>query len=70
MMRAERKKHEVMQRDISRIKAALFTNGGLQERTENFSTYYAKWGSGFIDALLEHSLTVQQKFTVLQESKF
>ena len=67
MQRAERKKHEVLRSHIRQIRNELFPSGGLQERRENFSTYYAKWGPGFIDALLQHSLLLEQEFVILRE---
>ena len=68
MMRAERKKHESLQRQVHHFKETLFPNNGLQERAENISVFYAKWGSGFIDELLQHSLSLEQQFTVLTEA--
>jgi bacillithiol biosynthesis cysteine-adding enzyme BshC len=64
MQRAERKKHQSIQRQITKLKQQLFPNG-LQERIENFSGYYSKWGSGFIDGLYTESLGLDQEFTVL-----
>ena len=67
MMRAERQKDEALQNGVRQLKIALFPNGGLQERVENFSSFYARWGSGFIDELLEHSHALDQKFVILTE---
>ncbi len=67
MLRAEKRKFEDQQRQIQKIKAALFPNGGLQERIENFSWFYAKWGRVFIEALLKNSFALEQEFTVLME---
>lgn len=67
MLRAERKKHEAASNKITKLKEQLFPNKNLQERVENFSTYYAKWGSSFIDALYQHSLSLEQQFVVLEE---
>jgi len=39
----------------------------LQERVENFSWFYAKWGKGFIEELLKNSLTLEQEFCILRE---
>ncbi len=68
MLRAERKKHEAAARQISRIKKELFPNGNLQERVENLGSYYAKYGAGIVDVLLQHSLALEQQFTVLRIS--
>jgi len=67
MLRAERKKHEAVQRQIAKLKQQLFPKNGLQERVENVAGYYAKWGSGFIDALLKESLALEQEFCILSE---
>ena len=68
MQRAERKKHEDLKSGIAAIKQQLFPRGGLQERVENFATFYAKWGPQFIDDLLDHSLSLEQQFVILQEA--
>ena len=67
MLRAERNKHQAVSRQIAAIKEELFPRNGLQERVENFATFYAKWGPQFIEALLQHSLGLEQQFTVLTE---
>lgn len=69
MLRAERNKHQAVSRQIEAFKAELFPRNGLQERVENFATFYAKWGPQFIDALLEHSLGLEQRFTLLSEAQ-
>lgn len=68
MLRAEKRKFEEHQRQIQKIKDALFPNNGLQERVENFSWFYAKWGRGFINELLNNSLALEQKFTILNQT--
>lgn len=67
LMRAERKKHEVLQNKIARLKQMLFPLNGLQERVENFSSFHAKWGRSFIDGIFEHSPGLEQEFVVLEE---
>jgi uncharacterized protein YllA (UPF0747 family) len=67
MLRAEKRKHADLQRQIEKLKAALFPNNGLQERVENFSLFYAKWGKDFIEELHKDSLTLEQEFTILLE---
>ena len=68
MLRAEKRKYADEQRGIQKIKAALFPANGLQERKENFSSFYAKWGYHFIEELYQHSLGLEQEFMVLIES--
>jgi bacillithiol synthase len=67
MLRAEKRKFEEHQRQIQKIKEVLFPNDGLQERVENFSWFYAKWGKGFIEELLKNSLALEQEFCILVE---
>lgn len=68
MLRAEKRKYTDQQRQIESIKAALFPGDGLQERKENFSGFYAKWGRNFLNELLQNSLALEQEFTVLTAS--
>ncbi len=65
MIRAEKRKWSAQQAQLQKLRDALFPRNGLQERVENFSLFYAKWGSGFIDELYRHSPALEQQFTVL-----
>ena len=67
MLRAEKRKFSDQERQIGAIKAALFPGNGLQERKENFSLFYAKWGRGFIEALYKNSLALEQEFMILSQ---
>jgi bacillithiol biosynthesis cysteine-adding enzyme BshC len=67
MLRAEKRKFNDQQRQIHTVKSHLFPGNGLQERIDTISYYYAKWGTGFIRSLYDHSLTLEQEFVVLQE---
>lgn len=53
MFRAEKRKLDVQLDRLSRLKQALYPNGGLQERVENFSEYYMEHGEALFDAILE-----------------
>lgn len=66
LFRAEKRKYEEQRRQIEQLKTALFPNKGLQERVDNFSAYYAKWGREFIHQLYQHSLSLQQEFVVME----
>jgi uncharacterized protein YllA (UPF0747 family) len=68
MLRAEKRKFFEEQRQIQKIREALFPRNGLQERVENFSSFYAKWGKGFIDELYRNSLALEQQFTILRQT--
>jgi len=68
MLRAEKRKFSDQQRQIQTIKQHLFPGNGLQERKENVSYYYAKWGKEFIQQLYKHSLSLEQEFVVINEA--
>ena len=67
MLRAEKRKFTDQQRQIHTIKENLFPNNSLQERTDNFMQYYAKWGRDFIGQVYQHSLNFEQEFAILNE---
>ena len=66
LLRAEKKKYEAELRQLDKIKSQLFPNNNLQERVENFMSFYAKWGSDFIDAVYQHSLSLEQEFGIIR----
>src|SRR5436190_4449601 len=69
MLRAEKRKFADQQRQIHSIKEHLFPDGGgLQERYDNISYYYAKWGSDVIKKIYEHSLALENEFVILSEA--
>ncbi len=68
LLRAEKRKFEEQQKQIHSIKSALFPLNNLQERIDNFIPYYSKWGKEFIDILYKNSLSLEQKFVVLEEN--
>jgi bacillithiol synthase len=68
ILRAEKKNHEDMRRKIHEIREALFPLNNLQERIDNFIPWYAEYGKSFFDLLLQHSLTLEQKFVILEEN--
>ncbi|MBL0057238.1 MAG: bacillithiol biosynthesis cysteine-adding enzyme BshC [Chitinophagaceae bacterium] len=67
IIRAEKKKLEVQQRQVQKLRAGLFPRGILQERVDNLLPYYAQWGSGFLELIHTHSLGLEQQFTVITE---
>lgn len=66
MLRAEKRKFDVQQNQVQAIRKELFPGNGLQERTESFLQYYAKWGQPFIRAVYDASLGLEQEFVVLE----
>jgi bacillithiol biosynthesis cysteine-adding enzyme BshC len=65
MLRAEKRKFEAEKRKIVKMRSALFPDNHLQERVENISGFYARYGKGLIDKIYEHSLTLEQQFTII-----
>lgn len=65
MLRAEKRKFTTQRRQVEAIKEHLFPGGGLQERTENFSYYYARWGAMLLDELYRHAPVFEQEFVIL-----
>ena len=68
MLRAEKRKFNDQGNQLAKIFSALFPQESLQERTENFMLHYAKWGNSFFDMLYDNSLTLGQKFCVIEET--
>lgn len=65
MLRAEKRKYEAQQRQISKLKSQLFPDNSLQERVENLSLFYARYGRKFIDITYQYSLTLEEQFAVV-----
>ena len=66
MLRAEKRKHETSLNQVIRLKEKYFPNGSLQERTENFGSFYARHGQDFIQSLLDAFHPLQFKFTIIE----
>lgn len=67
MLRAEKRKFESQKNQLSKIFTELFPHNGLQERTENFMLFYAKWGKDFYKTIYENSLSLEQEFGLVEE---
>ncbi len=65
MLRAEKRKFTDQQRQVQAIKQQLFPGNSLQERKENFLSFYAKFGLQILDELYKNSLTTEQELTIL-----
>ncbi|MFZ6025208.1 MAG: bacillithiol biosynthesis cysteine-adding enzyme BshC [Bacteroidota bacterium] len=65
MLRAEKRKFETEERQIQSLKQQLFPGDSLQERVENVSGWYARYGSDWIDILLQNSLSLEAEFMIL-----
>ncbi|MEO5948194.1 MAG: bacillithiol biosynthesis cysteine-adding enzyme BshC [Chitinophagaceae bacterium] len=67
MLRAEKRKFTDQQGQIQKVKEELFPGNGLQERHENISYYYAKYGVAILQLLYSESLSLEQEFVILTE---
>ncbi len=65
MFRKEKKKISEEIDRLHQLKQDLFPKNSLQERVENFSSFYAKYGSDWLKEIHAASLTLEQQFTVL-----
>ncbi len=68
IIRAEKKNHEEIRRRIYDVKESLFPLDNLQERVDNFIPWYALYGRQYFDELLLHSPTLEQVFTLMEET--
>ncbi len=67
MLKAEKKKFETQQRQIKKIKSAVYPAGNLQERVDNILEYSTVYGKDFIRELYENSNAFAAEFTILIE---
>ena len=51
LMRAEKQRHDVAINQMRSLNEKLFPGNGLQERHDNFMSFYLKYGSGFFEVL-------------------
>ena len=68
LMKSLKQKNETELNQIEKIKTQLFTNNSLQERVENFSAYYAKYGSVFIEDLIDAFDVYHKQLLIIQLS--
>ena len=64
LLKAEKRLHSDKLRQIEAVKDALFPNGSLQERTDNFLNFYQQDPS-FIQELLKHFDPFDFQFNLL-----
>lgn len=66
MMRAERRKQEVLVNRLHQVRESLVPRNGLQERNMNFVPLYLEYGNGFVDGLIDVLDPFEFEFTVLE----
>lgn len=64
---AEKKKHAAVRNQLNKLLTALARENGLQERSENFMLFYAKWGHDFLDELYKASPVYDPEFCMMIE---
>lgn len=67
LKKALKSKNEIQLNKLSTIRQKLFPNGGLQERYDNFTMYYASQGKDWIDSLVENLDPLNVKFLLAVE---
>ncbi len=65
MLRAEKTKFEAQQKQIAKLKQNLFPNNSLQERVENFATWYATYGPQWLQMIYKVSEGFPNNFTIV-----
>jgi uncharacterized protein YllA (UPF0747 family) len=65
ILKAEKKKQAVALERIHHIKTVLFPENSLQERVDNFAEWVGEYGWAWVDAVIKHSNTMEQGFTIL-----
>ncbi|MGE0637598.1 MAG: bacillithiol biosynthesis cysteine-adding enzyme BshC [Bacteroidia bacterium] len=68
IQRAEKKKHETSLNQLKSIREKLFPGNSLQERHENISTFYLRYGRSFIDVLKQNLQPLDCRFMILDGS--
>jgi len=68
MLRAEKQHMQVHLLKIGKLKGNLFPNNSLQERVENFCSYYLQYGPAYLDILKEHMRPLEPAFMVIENN--
>ena len=66
LLRAEKQLQETQLKRIQKLKEKLFPQGGLQERQENFLSFYASYGPKWIEAMVGICNPLEEKFMVVE----
>ena len=65
ILKAERLKYQVQQKQIEKIKQDLFPHNSLQERVDNFSLYYAQYGNDWLQMIYQVSKGLNGGFGII-----
>ena len=69
MIRAEKRKQQTSIDRLQAIKGSLFPKNSLQERVENFAEWVGDYGWDWVEAIMQHSTTLNPSFTIITISK-
>ena len=69
MIRAEKRKQQISIDRIQAIKGSLFPKNSLQERVENFAEWVGDYGWDWVEAIMQHSTTLNPSFTIITITK-
>lgn len=67
LIRAEKNNHDIAVNQIRSIKERLFPGDGLQERYDNFMTFYLRYGEEFFELLLRELDPLQKEMIVVHD---
>ena len=65
MLRAEKRKYAAQQRQLAKLHQQLFPLHNLQERIENFASFFAQYGPSWLRYLYDISPSLEQEFTIV-----
>ncbi len=65
LIRAEKNNHDTAINQIRSVRERLFPSNGLQERYENFLTFYLRYGDTFFQVLMENQDPLRKKMCVI-----
>ena len=69
ILKAEKKKQVVSVERIQHIKNELFPQNSLQERVDNIAEWIGDYGWTWVEAIMQHSNTMEHSFTILISEK-
>lgn len=65
IVRAEKQRHETALNQIRSLRDKFFPNNGLQERTDNFTQFYLKYGDEFFTVLKDNLNPLDKRFVII-----
>lgn len=66
LVKALKQKNETGLNQVEKVRLQLFPENGLQERTENFASFYALKGRAFLDELIADFDVYHHQFLIIQ----